>query len=845
MPSAPASAQLHQGQNHFDYRSYKLAEESGDLEKIEALYAQHLPKSLFDKRSSYVIYSGGQTLFRSARNLGDFDRAQQLSEEMYLACWELEGWRQARILALGYLETLLERGLYERADRAVNRFIDSLPTDSAYLRLLAFELAEWEILHRKWAAANLRLQRAEAKITQPLIQARLEGIRGRIALELGRVEVASDHFSREREILESIPPTDRASLRAHNASILHRANLRLAVDQGAALDRLVEKTEADEVFAINSPALLNQLKLRQGIHRLGQERLGRHSQPSAKELLEGVLKSQYSVEIERTNARLRLAHLALIEERFEAAQALLDRVEGSLTPLDRAYRASIDAAISRQTSSSSIEETQKKLQEVWRDLQQDWRDSPGNDQLGSGTLHYERVRFLLSEMIEGAIVGREGDEAGSAALEVFLDFEELALLHRQLNADRAELSSVRSELIGPKGGIALLLPAPDRSHLVLIDRGHVSHHHLPPRDEIEIQRRELSRVMTSPPSPERLAAIEQAAHSLGEALFPASAQPKIEQWKNLSVVGLDLIGPVPLSELVLRSGKPLGEAHAIARLPSLSVGLALAARADQDLSDRHKAVLISAPELDRVTQERFPDAAPLPLQPKRARSVVGSYPDSQVFNGSQATLQHALNACDSETVTLQFVAHGVRDEENLGRRSLLLAPSQVASTDEITLETDDLSIVDGELLGTISTPPFVLLTACGSGRGARRIGDPGSTDFTGPLLESGAIAVIASEGDLPFRDTLENSKELHRWITDGVTPSEALRMLRAKESARGVDPFQRSQLFAVGLAHRPLFPAQNRGVGSWTLAIFIVAAAALIFLKLIRRSSPPPVARHE
>ena len=838
---------MHQGQNHFDYRAYKLAEKNGDLEKIDALYAKHLPHSVFDKRSSYVVYSGGQTLFRSTSSLGDLDRTQQLSEEMYLACWELDGWRQARILTLCYLDTLLDRGLYERADREVNRFIETLSTDSAYIRLLVFELAEWEIHHRKWAAANLRLKRAEAKITQPLTLARIEGFRGSIALALGRVEVASDHFSRERDILESIPPTDRPSLLAHNASILHRANLRLAIDQGAALDRLVEETQANEVVSTNSPALLNKLRLRQGIHRLGQERLGRQSQPSAKELLEGVLSSRHSVEIERTSARLRLAHLALIEERFDVAQSLLGDLEGILTPLDRAYRASIEAAIARQTHSSSIDTAQMKLHEVWRDLRKDWESSPGSDQLGSGTLHYERVRFLLSEIIEVALLDRQGDEAGIAALEIFLDFEELALLHRQLNANRAELSTVRRELMGPSGGIALFLPAPDRSHLVLIDRNHVSHHRLPPRDEIEIKRRELARVMSSPPSPERLGAIEQAALTLGKALFPNGAQSLIDEWSNLSVVGLDLIGPTPLAELVLKSGKSLGDEHATALLPSLSVGLALAKRADQDHSTRRKAVLISAPELDKETQERFPNAAPLPLQPKRARSVVSSYPHSEVFTGPQATLQHALRACDAETVMLQFVAHGVRDQENLGRRSLLLAPSQLASTDEVTLEGTDLAIVDGELLGTISTPPFVLLTACGSGRGARRIGDPGSTDFTGPLLESGAIAVIVSEGDLPFRDTLKNSKKLHRWITEGIPPAEALRQLRAQATARGVDPFQRSQLFAVGLAHRPLLPAKNRGVGSWTLTIVIVivAAALLSFMRQIQRPTAPPVSHRD
>jgi hypothetical protein len=131
-------------------------------------------------------------------------------------------------------------------------------------------------------------------------------------------------------------------------------------------------------------------------------------------------------------------------------------------------------------------------------------------------------------------------------------------------------------------------------------------------------------------------------------------------------------------------------------------------------------------------------------------------------------------------------------------------------------------VIYGEALAEIAWPPLALVTACGSGRGALRLGDPGATDLTGPLLRAGVSAVIVSSGDIPYAATLAASGRIHDAIAAGESPAAALRRATAG------DPALRSALVVHGLAHRPLF-APRRGDG------LPVALVALVGILLLRR----------
>jgi len=787
--------------------------------KVESALAEE------GKVAAWAVYRGATRLAERATDAAEKER---WTERAFMAT-EHAGNAKIRGRALVYFIPFLdERGEAGRGRRLAEEVLPTLPPDHVTVCYLAQPLAEFAIYEGRFDDALRYLEAAQGAATTPALRARVVGARGQIALSRGRVEIAAAAFSREKELLEAAPPEERRD--ALIASFLHRTNLRLATGQTKQLYRLVEEALKDPALAAFQPGFPSKMKLRLAFARMAEERLGQASTPSSEVILHEVLNDPHVSDADKTAALLRLTHLATNAGAWSKAAAFLDQLPATLMSFDEAYRTALRSRWRHREG--SMKET-VSLRDAWRRLATRWNDKLRETE-GSGFLHYKRVRLLLSERVEVALRENAGAKGIEAALMVLVEARRHGKLHESLGAPDVTLAAIRETLVSPRGGLAFFLPAADRSHLFLLDHQGATPWFLPPRDELEQVRtranellRDVPRQGSRPGNPE----LTGRLRALREVLFPAPAEARLRGWSSLTVIGGDLIRAVPYAALVLSDGSELGRHVAIGALPSVSIGLALKERHGARGPLPHHALLIAAPKLSEEIQGRFPSAEPFSLDNDRGRRLLASYQRHTVLSGREATWRELSTRAEGVSV-LQLIAHGVRDPDRAGQLTVLLAG-------------DGAEAIDARILEQLSAPPLVIVSACGSGQGPMRLGDPGATDLSGPLLSAGALAVILSPGDLSLLATLALSEELHKYLARGDSPAEALRKARNALVADGTwaHPSYSAGYLVVGLAHEPLFEKRSSGALAWVAIMAALAAvvggAVRVAGRRRRRGGPP------
>jgi CHAT domain-containing protein len=275
--------------------------------------------------------------------------------------------------------------------------------------------------------------------------------------------------------------------------------------------------------------------------------------------------------------------------------------------------------------------------------------------------------------------------------------------------------------------------------------------------------------------------------------LPEPILPALLKWSSVTVVGSELLGPVPL-ELLPFAGGRLEQRVAVSYLPSLPVGELLHRRAERrERGPGRDLVLIAAPALPPGAG---PKRAPLPfddghlerllrdLEPERAR----------VFARHGATAAALSSGEVRAARSLAVIAHGERDDARERPTVFQLASdSGVASIGCNEVE---------ELL----VPPVVVLCVCHAARGPVRAGDGGAGDLGGAFLRAGAQAVLLAPWSIDYEDACELAGLVLEHLRRGDPPTRALNRARSSflAGARGEDP-SRAFLRVVGLGGRPVF----------------------------------------
>jgi hypothetical protein len=473
-----------------------------------------------------------------------------------------------------------------------------------------------------------------------------------------------------------------------------------------------------------------------------------------------------------------------------------------------------------------------------------WRSAPQRKG-GLGFLHWGTQRMELSEWVRLQLALDPGQAGLERALQPVIEAQGLGTLARSLNAT-ATLDDVRRELLAPGRGVLLFLPAMDSSHVFAIDGAGIVHDEIASRDALLRSADALAATWTSAPSGDgaRRERFLAAARAFGDDLLRGEVRARVAGWSCCIVVGADLIGSPALECTVLDGAQPFGLTHAIAYLPSLPVGVALARRSTRDPRTTDIA-LLAAPTHGAVALERYASSIPFEVSAAELAGLTRVFDAGRIelLTGEDAT-RAALNSPRVRgAVILSILAHGAYDvaHRDDGERPSLLILAPGAGDDGLLWCSD---------VEALSVAPLVELLACGTARGQSRLGDDAAGHLVGAFMIAGAHTVIAAHHDLGREAALELARVLHERLREhGESTAEALRFARAELASHPStsDPWYWAGLTANGCAWLPLFePAPRREAPApkpadssspWLLAgIGLgVAAVAVVMLARARR----------
>lgn len=631
-------------------------------------------------------------------------------------------------------------------------------------------------------------------------------------LELGLPELAARAVVEQRAAAEGIPdPLVRHGLG------LQEARVEFASGRWPrARERAHAGATLDEPAFVEQERIRSQYRLIEGLAAQELGALDPALARSALDLLATASTSSELSRVERVEACLslfagasRLGDLAVAGRAIEragvelgvdashAGTARLERPPGATTLQWVRWIASRARwARLRGAPLEDLRAARDELRAAWVEFLATWDRTPLHAD-GVGFLQYSFRRFVPAELVEIELAASPGSEGVARAFEHLLEAQARGSLARSLGAATPSIDRLRRETLADSECALVFLPAPNGSHVFLLDAHDLRHERLPPEAELLPMQRDLARDLLARPAAG--AASPESAARLGAALVPASARASVAKAKRLTFTGLALLGLLPPAALDVPGIGVLGTEREIAELPSLAIGAYLAARETADAGSRTLDLLVlAAPEPSAAVRERWPGLAELPWEPADARAMhAGTASERVLVLERSAATRAALEQHRPRVLTV--FGHGVQDERRTPAASLVLAPS-ARDGDDGLVHVDDIA----RIWPLRDAPSVVVLGTCGASRAPLRRGDDGVNHFGGAFLASGASCVLASSADLDDEATRRLVARVHSGLLAGATPSgallEARRAVAADERFR--HPHFHALLGASGLGHR-------------------------------------------
>lgn len=724
--------------------------------------------------------------------------------------------------AWGRREEILEP---ERYLEYLELVLDVLP-DSRHERLwVRFELAKTLLILGRLSPALDELHGLESKLAQfPLaepgfdVESRYHGNlhvlvpawRGRLTLRLGLWDqswYALDQAQKAWQVLESLHGPQQPRFNARFNVYALRARLEYALPREGGVGPVLDDYRTDEVIlAADAGDRLDHLEACAALQLAsleGDAVLLEEARANLKKLLHAGLAKGQAL----TSAAF-LAGDALGAGDWSAARVALAQAQAAVRrPSDVVAVQGLRACLAARTGQGLDEAAEawaRTRQEVV--LQQWFLSAP--DLHGLGIMNFTGRRDFLSAGIELGLA------RGRPAEELLLDLVELQAytsLSRSLGAEPTDLAEIRATLL-PEGSACLVFQTSFLGgHVFLLDQHDVVHARLPRTVAYRGDRLRAREVLQSIPAASASAEEFHGVFTrLGKQLLPASIAGRLGQYRDLLLVGADLL-PGLRFEALRVNGASLGCTHTLSMLPSLPAAVALVKRPGSGA--KQPVGLLAAPLGGAGGRPA------LPIDRGAARRVVSDWGAKQVtvHHGSEAD-REAFEACFGTVRVGQLLTHGIEDLSKDKPQGFELTGS---------------AIWPGDVHG-LGLPDLVLATFCGGGRGPYRMGDGGAGPLAEAFLRGGSRSVVVSESDLLLAPTVEYSREVHRALAVGSTPAEALRRARCAlaESPRWAHPAFWANPTLVGIGHLPLPGPQLRGrrthaswIGAVVLALAVGAAA--------------------
>ncbi len=639
--------------------------------------------------------------------------------------------------------------------------------------------------------------------THGLARRQIFGVRVKVFDELGLPDIAWDWLECEREAL--INADDPVSL---FDVAMREAELDLNSLRGSSAVRSLTAALKDPRSFAGAPELRTQLSI-----ELGVAQIESGDATNGETTLVGALAKEGLDDSVRLMAEMALAESALSRRAFDIAdehiqksRALLEHEtlagnESNPPPRQAALLAAYAAqlALDRGVSDPKVlHERLDALEHAYDDFLAQWDRTPLRPG-GIGFLHLANRRQVLSELIRLALV-LDPSEAGRArAFDFVLRAQRQGSIARRLGAPSPSAADVQRALVPKDGGILIFVGAPPRLHVFALDATHLAYDEVRDDDKLrgpletldeEVRRSPFE--MTSKTLDQSLARISHAGSDAATALLKGEVRHAIAAWKSAIVVGDDLLGDVGFESLELERGEPLGRRLAISYLPSLPLGMALAAR-EVRATDRD-FLLFGAP---KPGPRDYAHPSPIEIERPKIERLLAPFAESRRSSeiGERATLAHFFDLELAHTGALELWVHGLYAPRRERPAGLLFASSE---RDDGALWCDSL---DEHREWT--SPRLVILAACGAARGPARFGDDSLTNLGGSYLLRGAQCVVLSDDRIELSASIEMLAVVHARLAAGDSPAEALRVARVELGKRReyAHPFCTTLLRAVGLAH--------------------------------------------
>lgn len=836
------------------------AQEAGPDEReqaVAALHAWYEARAGQLKRAVQLIGYPAHALASSEEWTPDVDQRVQYWKDLVDALELMEAPELA--LENGSLATgiLFRRGRFEEAAEYTEELLERFAHAETNRDYHLVRLAEARRELGEFGAALQALddyEHLEPPSTEEALRVRSFLIRGMTYADLGVPDKAVPHIDQGLRLAEERhrkggQPNE--VMTARMASLLvakAEANHEYVVDT---VEELLEKplyerhpVERRKLLTLQATSLLK-IEPRTDANRV-----------RGMELLYEVTAAGLPAEFEG-HARLGLVNALLVDGSIQEAQAELQRIR---TVLERDVGAralaqvrtdaamyDVRLALEQGAPHDELVELEEPLDQAVEDLIGVWSQVPERTG-GVGFLLYSQRRDAVAERIR--LTRRLDPSNGEArALDYLMRIQAMGTLARREEVPVPSLGEIRSHLLGEGHGLLVYLPTRDLTYVFAIDSDTAMLATVGRGGDLDLARQEylkhLLRTTGMQRSDDGVVALERKlAGDLASLLFSKELVALIQSWDHLTISGSDVLGPLPFEWLPLADERFLGVGRTVSYLPSVPLGVARAQVSADDVSD-WDLLLMAATDPAQHVSERWPEAVALPFTETDRSALMGRYDQrrSMALVGERATLT-ALSRFDLRRASvLQFLGHAVRDFSR--ERPVGLVTAQDERSD---------GLVWCEQVEELAAPDLVLLTACRSGLGKQRRGDPAMTDMGGAWIAQGARAVVVASTDLYYGQAVRASDVIHERLTAGDSPAEALRGVRERlcEEYGEMAPMAGGLLHVVGLGHEPVFrgglrkdgeDARSRLPRPWnTVVIGACLLAAFAAGALVSRARQKPTA---
>ena len=566
----------------------------------------------------------------------------------------------------------------------------------------------------------------------------------------------------------------------------------------------------DRYAAAHSGELPIELALQRGIAALAQAELTGEPAVDAEGALLAQLRAGELEQGTEASARMMLMRAAMNADRLDVAQEHLDRLrklehdhhEGA-SPAGRLAAAIEPLAtrllLSRHAHSpvASIELTGRLqahragfaqwLREIERTAHR-----PG----GAGMLAFMSRRQMLTELIR-LTVAVEGPEAAAVhAANDLLAIQRLTSLAREVGVDAVALADVRAALTDSKSGVLVFLAEPRGSFLLAIDKDRQRLIPLPGSVALETDIRALQAGLAALGQGHDAAGMERlrtASQRLRSNLITPEVSQLLAGWDTVTIADYGMLDGLPWECLESADGRLLGEQLSVNTLTSLPVAVTmLRSRFRQaPLADVRMALIATLGGSPRLVGAK---AAPFEISTTSAHRLTDHYPDHVIRLNGDATREQVASVSAGAWIT-QVVAHGAQREAE-GETGLALA----------TMSADDDGFFGTADCKAMGLSGLVIITACGSGRAHRRIGDEALyATLGGAFLRTGVHTIVQTSADLHLAASLRLLELAHAGIAAHKTTAIAFRDARA---ARAADPwadrYEYAQVQVFGLGNKAI-----------------------------------------